>query len=120
MCGDHFSSAHAYCDMDTDDGGWTVIQRNRVDSEIRFDRDWDEYIEGFGDLQTEFWYGLKKLHCLTENNQWEMRVDYQVTEDSSISFIHYTHFSIGNASEDNTLMVIVYTGEEPTSLLHTT
>ena len=105
VCGDPFAITHAYCNMDTDDGGWTVVQRNRAESEINFDRDWVEYVEGFGDLQTEFWYGLKKLYCLTKNGQWEMRVDYQVTDDGPSSFIHYTHFSVGNASDDYPLMV---------------
>ena len=110
VCGDPFATTHAYCDMDTDDGGWTVVQRNRAESEVSFDRNWTEYEEGFGDLQTEFWYGLKKLHCLTENGLWEMRVDYQVTADGPFSFIHYTHFSVGNSTEEYPLMVGGYTG----------
>jgi len=48
QCGDPFASAHAYCDMETDNGGWTVLQRNKLDSEISLDRNWAEYVEGFG------------------------------------------------------------------------
>jgi len=36
-------------------------------SEINFDRDWVEYKEGFGDLHTQFWLGLKKLYTGDES-----------------------------------------------------
>ena len=42
-----FATAHANCDMDTDDGGWTVVQRNRAESEVSFDRNWTEYEEHY-------------------------------------------------------------------------
>ena len=49
-----FDLRHIYCGMDTDDGGWIVIQRNRKGSKVNFNRKWDEYETGFGDLQGEF------------------------------------------------------------------
>ena len=33
------------------------------------------YEKGFGDLNGEFWYGLKAMNCLTQAGQWELRVD---------------------------------------------
>ena len=50
------------------------------------------------------------LHCLTQNGQRDMRVDYQ-TSMNSYSNIHYSHFSIGNATEEYPLMVTGYIGE---------
>ena len=50
--------ALAYCDMVTDGGGWIVIQRNKKSSAVNFNRQWIDYEKGFGDLNTEFWYGL--------------------------------------------------------------
>ena len=87
-----------------------VIQRNRRGGQTDFNRNWVDYEEGFGNLQREFWYGLKKLYCLTQYGQWEMRIDFQHAANEPFSFIHYTHFSIGNTIEGYPLMVGGYTG----------
>lgn len=50
----------AFCDMST---GETVMQR-RTDGRLFFDQNWEKYESGFGDLQGEFWLGLKRLHSL--------------------------------------------------------
>ena len=52
------TNAAVYCDMITDGGGWIVIQRNKKDSQLNFNKNWTDYEEGFGDLNKEFWYGL--------------------------------------------------------------
>ena len=66
---DEFDSVRVYCDMDTDKGGWNVIQRNKKDSPTSFNRNWAQYDEGFGELEAEFWHGLKAISCLTQNGQ---------------------------------------------------
>ena len=50
----------ARCDMETDGGGWMVILRRKRDAspQVNFNCKWKEYENGFGDLNTEFWYGL--------------------------------------------------------------
>jgi len=58
-----FSSIDAYCKMD-DGEEWIVIQRNKKNSQVSFNRNWAYYEEGIGDLNTEFWYGLKNIHSL--------------------------------------------------------
>ena len=102
-------AADTYCDMVTDDGGWIVIQRNKRYSAVSFDREWTDYEKGFGDLNTEFWYGLEEIHCLTQRGQWEMRVDYQKT-DSTWSYLHYTNFSVGAANDDYPMTIGGFTG----------
>ena len=104
------SEFNVYCDLDTDGGGWIVIQRNKKDSSVNFNRNWVDYEKGFGDLNTEFWYGLEEIHCLTQRGQWEMRVDYQFTNNKSLFYLHYNEFSVGSASEEYPLTIGGFTG----------
>ena len=94
---------HAYCDMTTDGGGWIFIQRNKRNSQLNFNKNWTDYEKGFGDLNTEFWYGLEEIHCLTQRGIWEMRVDY-LKNDNTWSYLRYYTFRVGSASEEYPLM----------------
>ncbi|XP_060563343.1 microfibril-associated glycoprotein 4-like [Ruditapes philippinarum] len=69
-----------YCDMSTDGGGWTVIQ-NRFDGSVDFYRNFSEYENGFGDLNGEFWLGLKHIQKLASNGRTEIRLE--MTRNSS-------------------------------------
>ena len=42
----------------------------------------------FGDLNGEFWYGLKSMNCLTQTDQREMRVDFEF-KNKTRSYLHY-------------------------------
>ena len=50
-----------------DGGGWLVILSRKADvqQQVSFNHWWDNYVWVFGDLNTEFWYGLCNIHCLT-------------------------------------------------------
>ena len=102
-------TADTYCDMATNGGGWIVIQRNKKGSLVNFNRNWADYEKGFGDLNTEFWYGLDEIHCLTQRGSWEMRLDYQKT-DNTWSYLHYNYFTVGSASNEYTLSATGFTG----------
>jgi len=106
-------NTNVYCNMHNDGGGWTVIQRNKVDdSSVDFNKKWSDYEEGFGNLETTFWYGLKSIHCLTQNYPWEMSITVQF-KNGHWRDLRYNQFSVGSASEEYPLTIGGYTGEDP-------
>ena len=104
-----FTTTDVYCDMNTDNGGWIVIQRNRKGSRLNFNKNWRDYEDGFGDPNGDFWAGLKLMYILTHTGQWEMRVDYQKL-DKTWSYLHYKQFSVGGASQKFPLIVGWFAG----------
>ena len=117
-CGGQWSTTSVFCDTQTADGGWTVIQR-RKDGSVDFNRPWSEYEKGFGDLNGEFWYGLKNMNCLTQTGQWELRVDFEF-KNKTRSYLHYNVFKVGSATDEYPLTISGFTGITPTdpSLIH--
>ena len=94
FCGVNCSNTAVYCDTTSGGGGWTVIYR-RKDGTINFtDRDWVEYEDGFGSYSGEFWMGLRSMHCLTRQGDWELRIDYTL-KDGTKSYLHYNKFAVG-------------------------
>ena len=105
-CGSPFTATvDAYCDMNTTDGGWMVIQRNKKDGVKTFNKKWKDYEEGFGDLNGDkLWYGLKALSCFTEIGQWELRIDFQF-DNKTWSHLHYKQFKVGSSSAEYPLTI---------------
>ena len=79
FCGNCKHVAKAYCSAKNSGGGWLVVQR-RQDGSVDFNRGWVDYEDGFGSLSGEFWYGLRPLHCLTNQGQWELRIDFTLID----------------------------------------
>ena len=71
-----------YCDMSTDNGGWTVFQR-RKDGSVDFYRNWDQYVNGFGNLNGEIWLGLRHINEITALSSSTLRVDLPSVGDSA-------------------------------------
>ncbi|XP_035674682.1 angiopoietin-1-like [Branchiostoma floridae] len=89
----------AFCDMDTESGGWTVIQR-RPDwmGPLRFfNKNWTEYSSGFGDVRGEHWLGNEALHHLTSARENVLRIDMR-----SASTRWHASYSSFNVDEKDT------------------
>ena len=111
FCENCRSVVRGYCDAYSDGGGWLVVQR-RKDGSVSFDRGWTEYEEGFGDLNGEFWYGLRPLNCLTSQGQWELRIDLTHSNGTK-TYLHYKRFAVGSASDKYPLQISQSTGIYP-------
>ena len=79
---------NARCEMDTNGGGWIVIQRRISGGTTNFTQNWVAYENGFGNLEGEFWYGLRNIHCLTTREEVELRIDLQSTHGVNSSWTY--------------------------------
>ena len=75
----------ARCDMETYGGGWVVIQRRVSGGTENFERGWVDYENGFGDLNGEFWYGLRNMHCLTTRDDVELRIELKKDDGTTVN-----------------------------------
>lgn len=103
-----------YCDMTTDGGGWTVFQR-RSKGDIAFNRGWNAFKDGFGDLNGDFWLGNDHLHRLTARGQATLRVELQDWRNER-AYAKYNSFSVGPENQGYKLRVNKYSGTAGDSL----
>ncbi|PIK51901.1 fibrinogen-like protein A [Apostichopus japonicus] len=85
---------NVHCNNSIDGGGWTVFQR-RIDGAVDFYRRWDDYKNGFGFLQREFWLGNDKLSYITNQGDYELRIDL-VSRNGNSYFAKYDLFRISD------------------------
>ena len=88
-----------FCDLETSQKGWIVIQR-RVDNTTDFERNWTDYKHGFGTLDRNLWFGLDAMHTLAPPRYKTMlRVDLRHVHDpKKIYFAEYMKFAVGPES----------------------
>ncbi|XP_041372731.1 ryncolin-1-like [Gigantopelta aegis] len=111
---DNGAPINVYCEMTLNDGGWLVIQR-RTDGSEDFYRTWDEYRDGFGDLNNEFWLGNTNIHRLTSQGVFDLRVDMEDFEGNRV-YAQYTNFSLASEQDYFQLTVGNYDGDAGDSL----
>ena len=95
----------ACCDMETDGGGWTIIQR-RID-DTNFDGEWIHYQYGFGIPCGSYWIGLENMHALTTHNIYQLRVELSDFQGNK-TYADYKFFAVGSARNKYSLMVSGY------------
>ena len=105
-----------FCDMHTETGGWTVIQR-RIDGSVDFYRGWAQYKNGFGSLNGEFWLGNDKIHRLSGSRNTVLRVDVEDWSGNR-AYAKYGSFRVDNESNKYRLTVGSYSGTAGDSLAY--
>ena len=97
-----------FCDQKTSRGGWTVFQK-RLDGSVSFYRYWDDYKNGFGNLNDEFWLGLDKIYRLTNKEYSRLRVDLEETTGNT-AYAEYDMFAVSNEATKYKLSLGKYSG----------
>nr|XP_012645019.1 angiopoietin-related protein 5-like [Microcebus murinus] len=96
-----------------EDGGWTVIQSRDWGREkpVDFERCWQEYKEGFGDLGGDHWLGLQHISDLTSQPglRTELSVDLQDVDNLTL-WAHYDNFHVDNEDQFYRLTLGLYSG----------
>ena len=89
-----------------DSEGWTVLLRRKANSsqQLSFRRTWSEYQHGFEDLNTEFWYGLHNIHCLTTREQVDLQIDLKYDNGTEHTYT-YQHFIVDGSENKYTLHI---------------
>nr|BAN92387.1 self-incompatibility-linked fibrinogen-like protein-A [Ciona intestinalis] len=101
-----------YCDMDvkavSNKTGWIIIQR-RINGEINFNRGWQNYVDGFGNVRGEHWVGLEHIHALSNQNTSidqfgsyvtppRMRIDFE-DQEGVTAYAEYEQFKLVGANQ---------------------
>ena len=112
VCGEQTNSffkevpkTQARCDFQNG-GGWTVILRRNanVTQQENFTCPWADCERGFGDLNTEFWYGLRNIHCLTKSEEVELQIEVRQDNGSGQLWM-YGYFEVDGPETNYTLHI---------------
>ncbi|XP_028848617.1 angiopoietin-related protein 7 [Denticeps clupeoides] len=102
-----------YCDMETNGGGWTLIQRRKVGLSS-FNRDWKQYKSGFGTIRGDFWLGNDNIFRLTRQPT-TLRIEMEDWEGET-RYAEYKFFTIANELNSYKLFIANYSGTAGDSL----
>ncbi|XP_052068197.1 fibroleukin-like [Mytilus californianus] len=97
-----------FCDMETDDTGWTVIQR-RFNGTTDFYRYWEDYKNGFGDISEEHWLGNDNIYLILKHKAYKVRFDFEAFTGET-AYAIYDTFNVLDETTNYILQISGYTG----------
>lgn len=103
-----------WCDQQYEKGGWTVVQR-RQDGSVNFFTTWQNYKQGFGNMDGEYWLGLENLYWLTNQESYKLLILMEDWQGRQV-FAEYDHFSVEPESDFYRLRLGNYRGNAGDSL----
>lgn len=116
-----FESANGFserlCSFDKTGIAWTVIQSRghfAIDSiPENFNRSWNDYKIGFGNLSGEFWYGSDLIHKFTYDDDMELKISLDTWDDRHMDF-EYEVFRVDSEENRYNLIISGFKGSNKT------
>ncbi|XP_041360974.1 microfibril-associated glycoprotein 4-like [Gigantopelta aegis] len=86
-------------------GGRTILQY-RFDTQLNFYRNWTDYRDGFGSLDSDFWLGLENIYQIVRHRTFEIRFhmslengtyyqqrffDFNITDETGGYAMYFSH-----------------------------
>ncbi|XP_067842860.1 fibrinogen-like protein 1-like protein [Heptranchias perlo] len=90
-----------YCDMETANGGWIVLQNVSRNGRTSFAEPWSTYQHTFGDMETDHWLGNEYIHLITQQAHYEVK--FIIQSESERVEIDYASFNIESEANKYTL-----------------
>ncbi|XP_043946358.1 angiopoietin-4 [Protopterus annectens] len=97
-----------FCDMKLNGGGWTVIQR-RSNGSVDFQKSWEDYKAGFGEVNGEYWLGNEAIYLLTSQLSYTLRIELRDWEGNQ-AYSQYETFQLGSERQHYKLFLSGYSG----------
>ncbi|VDI17938.1 Hypothetical predicted protein [Mytilus galloprovincialis] len=97
---------------------WTVIQK-RLDGTTDFYKNWQEYKDGFGDVNFEYWLGNENLHKILSTKSYKLRIDLE-DWNGDTRYAEYDTFVVGSENTNYMLTISGYSGDAGDSLINPT
>ncbi|ODN03066.1 Tenascin-R [Orchesella cincta] len=117
--GSEHNGTEVYCDLESERGGWTVIQRRdeHLFKRVDFERTWQDYALGFGIPHESYWLGLDVISELTKSGDFELQIELTDWEEEKRE-AKYAYFRIANSAEKYRIHIADYSGDAGDSLAY--
>jgi len=104
----------------------TVLLMQKIDDSDDFDRFWDEFKAGFGDVHGNYWLGNDQIHQLTKDGDYKLRLDMEAEHDTTSQlawfWAEYATFIVDSEATNYTVLIDGYSGDagDPLSAINGT
>jgi Fibrinogen beta and gamma chains, C-terminal globular domain len=96
----------------------TVLVQQHYGGTTFFNRSWDEYKFEFGDVTGNYWIGNERLHQLTRDGHYKLRVDLEAKLNGQWYWAEYHNFRVWDESTKYRLDIGGYSGTAGDSLAY--
>ncbi|KAL8571598.1 hypothetical protein ACOMHN_061752 [Nucella lapillus] len=89
------------CQMLTNNTRTVILYRK--DRASTFNRTWQEFRDGFGDLSSDFWLGLDKIYQLTQSKTYQLRI--RIKPNGTTVYKFYSSFTLNDQAGGYTFTI---------------